>query len=109
MPQLTTKGAEIEGFQAAATRAGAEYREIALMTGRPQMLARFANRAAAETGQHRHIDEIVARGGGAALLTRIHEDLTEYLDRRPHCVVVPTDDRDPSQIYDDVIAVLTGP
>ena len=56
---------------------------------------------------HRHIDEIVARGGGPVLLARIHDHLTAYLDTRPECVVVPTDGCDADQTYDAVVAALT--
>ncbi|MEV6602965.1 AAA family ATPase [Kutzneria sp. NPDC051319] len=56
--------------------------------------------------RHRHIEEIVARGGGPALLVRIHDQLTAYVRGRPECVVVMTDGRGVDQTYDDVIAVL---
>jgi predicted kinase len=107
MPQLATKLEEVEGFQAAADRAGAEYREIVLMAGKQQMIDRFAGRSASgDPALHRHIGEIVARGGGPVLLERIHDHLTAYLADRPDCVVVPTDGRDAGQTYDAVLAAL---
>ncbi|WP_063628959.1 AAA family ATPase [Amycolatopsis taiwanensis] len=107
MPQLATKWEEVEGFQAAAGRAGAQYREVVLMVGKQQMVERFAGRAAgAVLTHHRHIEEIVARGGGPVLLERIHDHLTAYLDTRPECVVVQTDGRDAGQTYDAVTAAL---
>lgn len=107
MPQLTTALEEVEGFQDAAGRADAEYREVVLMAGKQEMLDRFAARSAGgDAERHRHIDEIVARGGGPALLARIHDQLTAYVQGRPECVVVTTDGRGVDQTYDDVIAVL---
>lgn len=43
VPQLATKVEEVQGFQAAADRAGAEYREIVLMASKQQMIDRFAS------------------------------------------------------------------
>jgi len=107
MPQLATKVEEVAGFQAAADRAGAEYREIVLMASKQQMIDRFAGRAAGgDPARHRHIDEIVARGGGPVLLERIHDHLAAYLVGRPNCVIVPTDGRDADQTYDAVIDAL---
>ena len=104
MPQLATKPDEIEGFQAAADRAGAEYLEVALLAGKPQMLDRFSGRATSAV--HCHIDEIIARAGGPALLAQIHDHLSTYLLDRPDCALVPTDGRDAAQTYDAVIAAL---
>ncbi|MFC0434276.1 AAA family ATPase [Kutzneria buriramensis] len=105
MPQLATKWEEVEGFQAAAERAGAEYREIVLMADKQQAIDRFAGRSTdGEAAQH--IAEIVARGGGPVLLERIHDHLTAYLIGRPDCVVVPTGGRDPVQTHDAVLAAL---
>ncbi|MFD8492913.1 AAA family ATPase [Amycolatopsis sp. NPDC059657] len=104
MPQLTTRLAEIEGFEEAASRAGAQYREIVLTIAKPQMLDRFAGRTAARhDARHRHIDEIITRGGGPKLLERIHDHLTAYLAIRPDCRVVPTDGLSPEQTYAEVI------
>ncbi|MCP3803307.1 ATP-binding protein [Allokutzneria sp. A3M-2-11 16] len=106
MPQMLTKVEEAEDFQAAADRAGAEYHEIVLMAGKEQMIDRFASRAAGASDVHRHIDDIVVRGGGPVFLERIHDQLSAYLDARPECVVVRTDGRDPAQTYDAVLAAL---
>lgn len=106
MPQLATKWEEVEGFETAAGRVGAEYREIVLMVGKQQMVERYTGRAASADLARRHMDEIVARSGGPELLARIHDHLTAYLDTRPDCVVVQTDGRDASQTYDAVTAAL---
>jgi predicted kinase len=100
MPQLATRWAEVEGFEAAAARADAEYREIVLTIGKQRMVERFTGRAPGI------IDAIIARNGGPGLLARIHDHLTAYLDTRPDCVLVPTDGRDANQTYDAVLAAL---
>jgi predicted kinase len=110
MPQLATKLEEVEGFQAAADRVGADYCEIVLMASKQQVIDRFAGRSASgDPARHRHIDEIVTRGGGPVLLERIHDHLTAYLVGRPDCVIVPTDGRDADQTYDAVIDALAAP
>ncbi|SDM56886.1 AAA family ATPase [Allokutzneria albata] len=107
MPQLTTTVEEIEGFQAAAGRAGAEYHEIVLMAGKRQTIDRFTARTAdSAEDRHRHLADIIARGGGPALLERVHDHLTAYVRTRPECVVVRTDECGPDQTYDAVVAAL---
>lgn len=108
MPQLTVKAEEVDGFQAAAAVAGAEYREIVLTVAKEQMFARFTERAkTSQHDRHRHLDEIITREGGTTLLARIHEHLTAYVETRPACVVVPTDGLDPAQTYAAVLAALS--
>jgi hypothetical protein len=46
MPQLVTAPDEIEGFETAVHRSGAEYREVVLLAEKQQALDRFACRAA---------------------------------------------------------------
>jgi predicted kinase len=106
MPQLATKPDEVEPFQDAAFRVGAEYREIVLVAEKQQMIDRFAARSTDGDPALRHIEEIIARGGGPVLLERIHDDLTAYVVGRPDCVVVPTDGRDAGQTYDAVVAAV---
>jgi hypothetical protein len=59
-----------------------------------------------ELAWHRHINEIVERSGGRALLERIHGQLGEYLLGRPQHVVVDTDDLDSEQTYSALVAAL---
>lgn len=100
MPQLATRWTEVEGFERAADRAGAEYHEIVLTIDRQQMAERLTGRLPSV------VDAIIAREGGPVLLARIHDHLTSYLDTRPDCVLVPTDGRDANQTYDAVLAAL---
>ncbi|MFD9888540.1 AAA family ATPase [Amycolatopsis sp. NPDC059027] len=107
MPQLATKLAEVEGFEAAASRTGSEYREIVLWSGKQQALDRFAARAASgDPARHRRIDDIVKEKGGPVLLERIHDHVTEFLRHRPECVVVDTEEHDAEQTYDALLTVL---
>lgn len=107
MPQLVTRPVEIEGFEEAVRRSGAEYREIVLTAGKEPARDRFAGRAARSgTVQQRQLDDVVERNGGPTLLARIHDHLTAYLPSRPDCTVVDTESLTVEETYDAVIAVL---
>ncbi|WP_328645645.1 AAA family ATPase [Amycolatopsis sp. NBC_00348] len=104
MPQLATRVSDVEAFEAAAARAGGEYREIVLTAEKPIALERFAARVA--SGTNGGVDDVVQGRGGAAVVARIHDQLAAYLPLRPGCVVVRTDGCAPGQTYDEVVAVL---
>jgi predicted kinase len=108
MPQLATRVIDIEPFEAAAKRGGAEYREILLTADKSVAGARFTDRAANGDAATRGIDDVVNERGGIAVVERIHDQLTAYLPQRPDCVVVPTGGRAPGQTYADVAALLDG-
>ncbi|VVJ23666.1 Uncharacterised protein [Amycolatopsis camponoti] len=103
MPQLATRVADIAAFEDAAARCGAEYREILLTADKVVAGARFAARSGSAT---EGIDVVIDRGGGIALVERIHDQLTAYLPQRPDCLVVPTNGRTSGQTYADVVALL---
>lgn len=95
MPQLVTRVEQAERFQAAAARAGAGYREIVLLADKAYLVERFAGR--------RHlIDDLFDRDEGARLVVKIHDDLSAYVNHRPDCVVVHTDELDPARTYEAV-------
>jgi predicted kinase len=102
LPQLATRWSEVEGFEAAAARAGAEYREIVLTIGKQRMVERCSGRTPTA------IDKILADGGGPVLLAKIHDDLTAYLDTRPDCLLVDTEERDADATYAAVTAALAA-
>ncbi|GAA3990824.1 hypothetical protein GCM10022247_07070 [Allokutzneria multivorans] len=107
MPQLVTGPHEIVEFEAAAGRAGAEYREVVLAVDKELMKQRFACRAGENASElDRRVDEVVTRGGGPVLLERIHDQLSAYVGTRPECTVVRTDDLRPDETYDAVVALL---
>lgn len=106
MPQLATRPADVEPFEAAARRCEAEYREILLTAGKSVACGRFAARADAGDPVTKGVDDVMKTLGGTAVVERIHDQLAAYLPQRPDCVVVPTDGRAPGQTYADVVAVL---
>jgi predicted kinase len=106
MPQLATRVRDVEPFEAAAKRCGAEYREILLTADKAVAGARFAGRAANGDAVTRGIDDVVNERGGTAVVERIHDQLTAYLPQRPGCVVVPTGGCEAGQTYADVVALL---
>jgi predicted kinase len=110
MPQLTTAPAEVDCFADAATRAGATYREIALTIEPAAMLDRYAARATDTTSTHlRAIDTMINRDGGPTLLRRIHGHYTAYLDTRPDCTRIRTDQRTADDTYAALCAALGDP
>ena len=100
MPQLVAKLSEIDRFEAAARDAGAEYREIVLLTGHDDLHERWRARPP------NAIDEIMAEHGGAALLTKIHADLTAFVRERPDATVIETSGQTVEQTYQAVLSAL---
>jgi cytidylate kinase len=92
MPQLVTNVDQARKFEAAAERASAEYREIALVADKRRIL-------------DHHIDEVLDSAGGPDLVARVHDHLTAYVELRPNCVVVHTDELDLAQTYEAVFGV----
>ncbi|MEQ0561450.1 AAA family ATPase [Amycolatopsis sp. NEAU-NG30] len=109
MPQLATRVADVEPFEAVAAECGAEYREILLTADKSVACERFAGRAATEDAVTKGIDDVLWERGGTAMVEKIHDQLTAYLPQRPRCVVVPTGGRAPEDTYADVVAALGAP
>ncbi|MEU5265092.1 AAA family ATPase [Amycolatopsis sp. NPDC021455] len=108
MPQLATRVADIEAFEVAAGKCGAEYREILLTADKPVALARFGGRAGSGDAVTEGVDGVMRELGGAAVVGRIHDQLAAYLPQRPDCLVVPTDGLGPEATYEAVLAALGG-
>ncbi len=106
MPQLATRLVDIEPFEAAAEKCGAEYREILLTAGKPVACRRFAERAANGDAATQGVDDVLRERGGTAVVERIHDQLAAYLPQRPGCVVVPTDGCGADETYEAVLAHL---
>ncbi|WP_290056663.1 AAA family ATPase [Amycolatopsis solani] len=106
MPQLATRVVDVEAFERVAVECGAEYREILLTAEKPVAGQRFAARAANGDAATAGVDHVVNSRGGAAMVERIHDQLTAYLPQRPGCVVVATDGRAAEETYDAVVAHL---
>lgn len=107
MPQFLGSLTEIERFEAVARENGAEFREIALMDTKEQSLARFGRRGEhGEPAWHRQVREVVAQGGGPALLARMHDQLTRVLAARPQVIVVATTEGAVETAYHALAAIL---
>ena len=100
MPQLVAKLSEIERFEQAAAAAGAEYRELVLLTDHDGLHARWDARPP------NPVDEIMAEHGGAALLTKIHADLTAFVRERPAATVIETGGQSVEETYQAVVSAL---
>lgn len=97
MPQLVTNVEQATRFEAAASRAGGEYREIVLLADKQRLIDRLTNR-------DHYLDELLE--SSPKLVARVHDHLTAYLQHRPNCVVLPTDGHDPAQTYAAVVSSL---
>jgi predicted kinase len=107
MPQCLCRLSEIERFEKVAHDSGAVFCEVVLMDAKERSLARFNRRG--ENGElpwHRQVQEIVERGGGQALLGRMHDQLTAVLAARPHAVVVPSAPGAIQQTYEALTTIL---
>jgi hypothetical protein len=107
MPQYLGRTGEIDGFAAAARAAGAEFREIVLLDGRQESVDRFARRGAdGELPWHHQVQDIVERNGGAELLARMHDQLTEVIATRPAAVVLPSSEGATQDTYQALLTIL---
>ena len=100
MPQLVAKLSEIDRFEAVAKAAGAEYRELVLLTDHDALHARWDARPP------NPIDDIMAEHGGAALLTKIYGDLTSFVRERPDATVIETGGQTVEETYRAVVSAL---
>jgi hypothetical protein len=100
MPQLVAKLPEVDRFEAAAAAAGAEYREIVLLTDHDAHHARWTARAP------NPIDDVMAEFGGTALLRKIYADLTSFVAERPDATVIETGDQTVEETYQAVVSAL---
>jgi predicted kinase len=100
MPQLVAKPAEIDRFEAAAAAAGAQYRELVLLTDYDDLHSRWRARPP------NPVDEIMAEHGGVALLTKIYGDLTSFVRDRPAATVIETGGQSVEETYQAVVSAL---
>jgi len=107
MPQCLCDLSEIERFEKAAHDSGAAFCQIVLMDTRERSLERFYRRG--DNGEHpwhQQVQQIVERGGGQALLARMHDQLTAVLAARPDAVVVPSTAGAVQRTYKALTAIL---
>lgn len=105
MPQLVTRLDEAQRFEAAASRVGGNYIEIALVVDPLEQVRRFRAKSS-RSHIDRHIERSVDSKGGDTLLVRIHRQFSEYLESRPRARLVSTDGLDPEASYDALTSTL---
>jgi predicted kinase len=107
MPQYLGQLGEIERFGAVARDNGAAFCEIAVMDNRRQALARFyRGRDDDAAGWHQAVRQIVAHGGGAALLASMYDQLTSVLAARPQVTVLASTEGAITEDYQALTAIL---
>lgn len=107
LPQLLARPAEVEKFEAVARDAGAQFREVVLLAGRSDALARFHARDAGSAWD-RHNREVVASLGGEDSLHALYDRLQDVLAARPGAVVVASVPGQVEQTYAAVEAAVAG-
>ncbi|MDT7784597.1 MAG: hypothetical protein QOF58_3016 [Pseudonocardiales bacterium] len=98
MPQLVNRHDQRDRFAEAALSVGADYREIVLLAPAEVAVGRFRERA-------HHVDGVVEKHGGEALINRICGQFAAYLT--PESVVIQTAGQDPDETYETLIAALS--
>jgi predicted kinase len=89
MPQYLGVLAEVEKFAAIARDCGAQFVEIVLMDGKQRAVDRFDRRGEHDDSPwHQLIRDVVREQGGAPMLARMHDQLTELLRQRPAAIVI---------------------
>lgn len=98
MPQMIVNPDELARFEAAATRAGAEYVERFLMDSATSSVARFHRRGETDPWNDL-VRAVVARKGGDDALAGFHADLERLLAERSDAVVIASVEGDPDRTY----------
>ena len=87
LPQYLARLPEIDKFEQVAHEERAAFREIVLLSGKAEAVARFDRRSDdSEWGQHNR--RLVALHGGPAMLASMYDRLLEILPARPAAVVI---------------------
>jgi hypothetical protein len=77
------------------------------MDSKQRSLERFSRRGEGdELPWHRHVQEIVERSGGQALLAGMYDQLTAVLAARPDATVIPSVAGAVEQTYRALTAIL---
>jgi predicted kinase len=101
LPQYLARLEEIEAFEQVADAEGADFREVVLLDGKAESLARFDRRRdGSPWGEHNR--RLVARHGGPVLLAAMYDRLLEVVALRPSAVVV----RAEPEAVEDTYALL---
>ena len=106
MPQMIVNPDELARFEAAATRAGADYVERFLMDSAPSSVARFHRRDQTDPWNDL-VRAVVARKGGDEALAGFHAGLERLLAGRPDALVVASVEGDAEATYRALVATLS--
>ena len=106
MPQLVTATAQAERFERAAQRAGAKYVEVALMLEPGEQVGRFRVKSR-DSEVAAQIERAVDAERGDAGVKRIHQQFTDYLERRRGVLRLDVSG-DVDQSYGAVLKALLG-
>lgn len=113
LPQMLARVTELERFEAAATRVGADFVTVMLMDDEESAISRFHARGAGSAGGgdavdpwHAQVRRIVADEGGDAVLAHYHRRLRDVLALRPDTIEVPSIDGDPDATYRAVLTAV---
>ena len=100
LPQLLMRVSELERFEAAAHRAGADFTTVMLLDDEASAVARFHRRGSDDADPwHDQVRRIVADQGGDEQLVRSYRALQDVLDQRPDAVEVRSLDGDVEGTY----------
>jgi len=106
LPQYLGRLSEIERFEEVALASGASLCEIFLLDDMDGSIQRFNRRGGGGPGWHREVRELVDRSGGDSLISAMHDQLTEVLQRRPAAIIIASQADRIEETYDAVIAAL---
>lgn len=87
LPQYLARLTEIDRFEGVAQEQGADFREVVLLAGKSEAIARF-DRRSDDSDWGRHNRRLVASHGGPAMLASMYDRLLEILPARPAAVVL---------------------
>lgn len=107
MPQYLGSGDEIERFRSVAASSGARFCEIVLMDTKASSIRRFARRGEHSPHlQHRVVQQLVDRSGGATYLAAMHDELAQTMQSRQSATIVHTEVDSVERTYLDVVAAI---
>ena len=107
LPQYLARLTEIDKFEQVAREEGAAFREVVLLAGKTEAIARF-DRRSDDSAWGRHNRRLVALHGGPAMLASMYDRLLEILPARPDAVVVRCEPDAVEATYALLIEALRG-
>jgi len=107
VPQFLGRPDFVLQLEQLCAQVGADFVEIALLTGSADAAARFVRRSRQpETGAHRDAAALLERSGGIDVLPELAERLARVIAGRPRTRTIRTVDGEVEAAYRDLLAVL---